>query len=132
LAYKNARRLMPLRVSLAAVALLGFYAKRGNHGLAAAWVADSAGGAMYEIFRCLVLALMLPRWPEARIAIVFLIATCALEFLQLWHPPPLECLRSFSLGHAILGSHFDWLDFPYYFAGSAAGWLWLRALTRWR
>ena len=132
MAHKNSRRVALLMVSVVVVALLGFYAKRGYHGPAAAWVADSVGGAVYEIFWCLVLALALPYWRASRIAVVVLIVTCALEFLQLWHPPVLEWMRSFFLGHAILGSYFDWLDFPYYFAGSAAGWLWLRAITRWR
>ena len=125
----NLRRIAPIVVSLAIVAPLGFYVKRGYHGPASEWVHDSLGGAVYEIFWCLMLALMLPRWRRARIAIVVLIGTCMLEFLQLWHPPLLEWLRSFFIGHAILGSYFDWFDFPYYFAGSAAGWLWLRAIT---
>jgi hypothetical protein len=54
--------------------------------------------------------------------------TCALEFLQLWHPPLLESLRSNFIGRTILGSYFDWSDFTYYFAGSALGYLWLRLM----
>jgi hypothetical protein len=117
-----------LLASLAVIAPLGFYSKRGYHGPAAEWVHDSLGGLIYEIFWCLVLALALPRWRASRVALTVLIATCALEFLQLWHPPLLEWLRSFFIGHAILGSYFDWWDFPYYFAGSALGWAWLRVL----
>ena len=69
-------------------------------------------------------------WKAARIALAVLIATCILEFLQLWHPPLLEWLRSFFIGRTILGSYFDWSDFPYYFIGSALGWLWLRVIGR--
>ena len=125
----NSRRIGLLLASLAIVAPLGYYMKRGYHGPYAEWVHDSLGGVCYEIFWCLVLALVLPRWKASRIAGVVLIATCTLEFLQLWHPPFLEWLRSFFLGRTILGSYFDWSDFPYYFIGSAIGWLWLSAIT---
>jgi hypothetical protein len=50
--------------------------------------------------------------------------------MQLWHPPWLEWMRGYFLGRTILGSTFDWWDFPYYFAGSALGWLWLRIVNR--
>jgi hypothetical protein len=122
------RRALLLAASLVLIAPLGYYAKRGYHGPAAAWVHDSFGGTLYEVFWCLLLALVLPRWTPRRIAVTVLIATCVLEFLQLWHPPLLEWLRSFFLGRTILGSYFDWSDFPYYFLGSALGWLWLRAI----
>jgi hypothetical protein len=119
------RRILPLLLSLAIVVPAGYYGKR-YRGPGAHWVNDSLGGVFYEILWCLVLAILLPRWKPARIATVVLIATCILEFLQLWHPPLLEWLRSFFLGRTILGSYFDWTDFPYYFAGSALGWAWLR------
>jgi hypothetical protein len=130
LTLKALRRIAPLAASLALVTPLGFYAKRGYHGPGAAWVHDSLGGVLYEIFWCLVVAILIPRWSAGRIAIAVLTATCALEFLQLWHPPLLEWMRSCFVGHLVLGSYFDWSDFLYYFAGTAAGWLWLRAITR--
>ena|ERR1051326_311914 len=123
------RRIALLLLSLVTAAALGYYTKRAYHGPAADWVHDSLGGVFYGIFWCLLLALALPRAKPAPIAACVLTATCILEFLQLWHPPFLEWLRGFFLGRTILGSYFDWLDFPYYFAGSAIGWLWLRALT---
>jgi hypothetical protein len=125
--FHRLRRSIPGLISIAFVALAGFYGKRyqgpGHH-----WVNDSLGGVFYEILWCLVAGLLLPCLKAARIAVAVLIATCILEFLQLWHPPFLEWLRSFFIGRTILGSYFDWLDFPYYFAGSALGWLWLRAI----
>jgi hypothetical protein len=120
------RRVLPLLLSIAIVVPVGFYGKRLYHGPAAHWVNDSLGGVFYEVLWCLVLALFLPRWKAVHIALAVLIATCILEFLQLWHPPLLEWLRSFFIGRTILGSYFDWSDFPYYFIGSALGWLWLR------
>jgi hypothetical protein len=110
--------------SLAVVLPAGFYTKF-YRGPAAHWVNDSLDGVLYEIFWCLVWALLLPRAKLFRIALCVLIATCGLEFLQLWHPPFLEMLRSHFLGAAILGTTFDWLDFPHYIAGCSIGWLWL-------
>src|ERR1044072_3119183 len=87
------RRAALLLVSLAVLTPVAFYSKRGYHGPAAAWVHDSLGGLFYEIFWCLVIALVRPRWSPARVALTVLSATCALEFLQLWHPAPLACPR---------------------------------------
>ena len=115
-------------VSLVVIVPLGLYTKHGYHGPGADWVHDSVGGVLYEIFWCLALAIVLPRWKASRIAAMVLIATCILEFLQLWHPPLLELARSSFVGRTILGSSFDWGDFPYYFIGSAIGWAWLRAI----
>jgi len=117
-------------IALVFAALLGLYLKRFYRGPAEHWVHDSVGGVFYEIFWCLVLAILLPRLKKEKVAIVVLIATCILEFLQLWHPPSLEYLRSFFIGRTILGSYFDWWDFPYYFIGTALGYALLRALDR--
>jgi hypothetical protein len=119
-----------LWTSLIVTAALGLYAKRGYHGPAATWVHDSLGGVFYEIFWCIAVALTVRRWRASRIALGVLIATCILEFLQAWHPPLLQLARSNFVGRTILGSYFDWNDFPYYFAGTAIGWAWLRASGR--
>jgi hypothetical protein len=37
-----------------------------------------------------------------------LVATCLLEFLQLWHPPLLEAVRSTFIGRTVLGTSFTW------------------------
>jgi len=115
-------------VSLAAIVPIGFYSKLGYHGPASGWVHNSLGGVFYVILWCLVFSFCLPAVRTSRIVIGVLAATCGLEFLQAWHPPLLEFLRSFFLGRTILGSSFDWFDFPYYFIGAGIGWVWLRAL----
>jgi hypothetical protein len=124
------REFLLTAASIALILPIGLYAKRGYHGPAAAWVRDSAGGVFYVIFWCLVVALLLPRVSAARIAAAVLAATCILEFLQAWHPPLLEAARANFIGRTILGSYFDWSDFPYYFVGAAIGWAWLRAIGR--
>ncbi|ODS34777.1 MAG: hypothetical protein SCARUB_00037 [Candidatus Scalindua rubra] len=40
--------------------------------------------------------------------------TCFLEFLQLWHPPFLESIRSTFIGSVLIGTTFTWWDFPHY------------------
>jgi hypothetical protein len=124
------RRVARLLVALAVIVPLGFYLKLGYRGPFAPWVHDSFGGVLYVIFWCLAVALVLPRVAPSRIATSVLAATCAVEFSQRWHPPFLEWLRSFLIGRTILGTFFDWSDFPYYFVGAALGWLWLRATAR--
>ncbi len=114
--------------SLALVVPLGF-ATKFYKGPGAHWANDSLAGLWYEVFWCLAWFLVRPRWAAARIATGVLAATCALEFLQLWHPRWLEFLRNYFIGAAVLGTSFDWSDFVYYFAGSALGWLWLRWLA---
>jgi hypothetical protein len=122
-------RRVVLLISLAVIAPLGFYAKRGYSGPAAHWVHDGLGGVFYEIFWCLAVAPAVPRARPVTIAAWVFAATCALEFLQLWHPAPLEWMRGFFLGRTILGSFFDWWDFLHYLIGSILGWFWLRAIA---
>lgn len=115
--------------SIVVIVPVGFYSKY-YRGPAAHWVNDSFAGVFYEIFWCLLFSLALPRTEPRKLAVGVLAGTCVIEFLQLWHPPFLEALRRTFIGVSILGTTFDWSDFPYYFAGSGIGWLWLRALRR--
>ena len=121
----------PLRkwtlVSLIIIVPIGFYSKF-YRGPAAAWVNDSLGGVFYEIFWCLLILLFLPKVKPWIIALCVLVVTCILEFMQLWHPPFLEILRSNFMGRTLLGTTFTWTDFPYYFLGSGIGWLWIKHL----
>jgi hypothetical protein len=114
-------------LSLAVIVPIGFYSKL-YRGPGARWANDSLGGVFYVVFWCLVFSWFRPRWPPVRIAAIVLAATCGLEFLQLYHPPLLELLRSTFLGATILGTTFEWSDFPYYFLGAALGWIWLKQL----
>jgi hypothetical protein len=114
-------------ISLLIVVPLGFYSKF-YAGPAAQWVNDSLSGVWYEIFWCLLVFLFLPEGKAWLIATVVLLATCALEWLQLWHPPFLEYLRSSFIGRTVLGTSFAWSDFPYYVLGCWIGWLWMRWL----
>lgn len=124
---EHSRRIRTV-ISLTILIPLGFYTK-SYKGCLAEWINASSGGAFYEIFWCLLVFLFSEIRPSI-IALSVLIATCCLEFLQLWHTPVLEWLRSFFIGRTILGTTFDWWDFPYYFIGSGIGWLWMILLYR--
>jgi hypothetical protein len=114
-------------LSLMVIVPLGFSTKF-YQGPAAPWINDSLSGVFYEVFWCLLIFLFLPQARPGIIALAVLVLTCFLEFLQLWHRPFLEYLRSFFVGRTILGTTFAWTDFPYYFLGSGIGWFWLRQL----
>ena len=59
----------------------------------------------------------LATWIAAGVVLV----TCGLEFLQLWHPPWLQAIRSTFLGASLLGTSFSWWDFPAYVVGAGVG-----------
>lgn len=113
--------------ALAVVTPLGFLTKFYT-GPGATWVADHAGGFLYVVFWIAAVLALFPHLSGRAVAAAVAIATCALEFAQLWHPPVLEAVRATFLGHALLGSTFAWSDFPYYFAGALLGY----ALSRGR
>lgn len=107
------------RVYVAVILLLatpaGFAAKLykgpGHHRLN-----DYGAGVLYEIFWILVVFFVWPQRARAtRIAVWVLAATCVLEVMQLWHPTLLEHIRATFLGATVLGTTFDWWDFPHYF-----------------
>lgn len=99
-------------------------------GPGADWANNSLGGVFYVIFWQLVVLFCLPQASIRRIALGVFLATCGLEFLQLWHPPFLETLRANFFARTVLGSSFAWSDFPYYAIGGILGWASLRRLTR--
>jgi len=116
-------------ISILIIVPLGIYSKFYS-GQAARWVNDSLGGVLYVIFWCLFAFLFLSNTKPWKIAAVVFAITCFLEFLQLWHPPLLEFLRSNFIGRTILGTSFTWSDFPYYLVGGGIGWLWMKSLQK--
>jgi hypothetical protein len=103
-----------------------FYSGPG-HG----WFNNYGAGLLYEIFWILLASLFFPSKHSANVIPVYVFAmTSILEFLQLWHPPFLEMIRSSFLGSALLGTTFVWWDFPHYILGCLIGWIWLRFVLR--
>jgi hypothetical protein len=117
-------------ISLLAIVPVGLAAKF-YRGWGRDWINDSSGGIFYVIFWCLLFFSLFPsRRNLWLIPLLVFFATCGVEFLQLWHPPLLEAMRSTLLGRLILGTTFVWGDFIYYAIGSVLGWLWLRSLWK--
>jgi len=95
------------------------------------WFNNYGAGLLYEIFWILVFFFIFPGKKSAHhIPVWVFVITSALEFLQLFHPPVLEKIRSCFLGKALIGTTFVWWDFPHYAAGCIIGWLYLRQLIR--
>ncbi|NEQ21581.1 MAG: DUF2809 domain-containing protein [Microcoleus sp. SIO2G3] len=117
-----------LLISIIVIVPLG-YAVR-FHGPAPEWLNDSLGSIAYEIFWILLVALLFPQASPLWTAVGVCLATCALEFLQLWQSPLLQTMRATLPGRLILGNAFTWSDFPSYFIGSVLGWLWMRSCFR--
>ena len=73
-------------------------------------------------------------WPRKkniiRIPVAVFIATCILEFLQLWKPEFLQIFRATLIGAALIGTDFVWLQFPYYLLGTVLSALLLAILAR--
>ena len=88
------------------------------------------GGFFYEIFWILLFVLFFSRAKAFTVALTVFAATCGIEFLQLWHPPFLELLRSNFIGRTVLGNSFTWYDFPWYLAGSFAGCLLAKGIKK--
>jgi hypothetical protein len=114
---------------LIVVVPVGFFTKFYD-GPAKAWVNDSLGGLLYEVFWCLVAYFFFPKTKPIVNAVSVFIVTCLLEILQLWHPAFLEILRGNFIGRTILGNSFNWFDFPYYFIGSAMGYFLLIVISK--
>lgn len=115
-----------LLISIALVVPLG-YIVRFYHGGQNEW-SDFGGSVAYEIFWIMLVIVCLPRSSLLWTAIAVCLATCAIEFLQLWKPPLLQMIRATLPGRIILGNTFNWSDFPSYFVGSFLGWAWVRSL----
>jgi len=113
---------------LAVVTPLGLLSKFYS-GPGSTWVASQAGGFLYVVFWVFVVLALFPRLSRLSVTLAVAIATSVLEFVQLWHPPFLERIRSSFIGHAVLGSTFAWSDFPYYAVGALAAYAVARTIA---
>jgi len=120
---------MVLLTSMGILVPLGYWVRFAQTG-EWAWLSDALGSVAYEIFWILLILVCLPQVSIASVAIGVCLATCVLEFLQLWQPAFLQALRSTLPGRLILGSTFTWTDFPAYWVGSYIGYAWATFLLR--
>ena len=117
---------------LLAVTPLGLGLKFCYHGPCATWAHDYVAGVLYEVFWVALLCLAASRLSSAMASMGVFVGTCLLEVLQLWHPRWLEACRRTLLGAMILGTSFDWFDFPHYVLGAGLGYLLVRWARGWR
>ncbi|NOX48375.1 MAG: DUF2809 domain-containing protein [Chlorobi bacterium] len=108
---------------------IGFYTKV-YPGPAHTWVNNSLGGFFYVVFWMLLVFFLFPKTKPLNIAIWVFLLTCAIEFLQLWHPSLLESIRGNFIGRTILGNSFNIGDFPYFLMGSLVGYYILKGLHK--
>ena len=109
------------------ITILGFGSKMYS-GIYSDWFNNSLAGLFYETFWCLVVLFINPRLKAIKIALWVFILTSVLEFLQRWHPPFLQIIRSTFIGAALIGTSFNWFDFPYYIAGCIIGFILMKYL----
>ncbi|HEY9635378.1 MAG TPA: DUF2809 domain-containing protein [Coleofasciculaceae cyanobacterium] len=118
-----------LLISILIIVPLGYIVR--FYGAAPEWLNDLFGSVAYEIFWILLVALLFPQASPLQTAVGVCLATCIIEFLQLWHPRFLEAMRATLPGRLVLGNNFAWSDFLSYFIGSFLGWVWMRSLRQW-
>lgn len=92
------------------------------------WLNNYSGGIFYEIFWILLVILINPKIKPSIATIWVFMITVLLEFMQLWHPPFLEAIRATLIGRLLIGTTFDWWDFPHYMLGCTITWLGLKTL----
>ena len=117
--FRSIQRYRWTLLSIVIIVPLGFYTKIYN-GPASGWVNNSLGGVLYVIFWSLLFSIAFERVRLWKIAALVFLATCFLEFLQLWHPSFLESIRSTFIGVTLLGNSFSWLDLAHYGIGFIA------------
>jgi Protein of unknown function (DUF2809) len=125
---RHFRYRLALLLSAIASVILG-YAMR-FHGPGPEWFNDGFGSVAYEIFWIVLVLFCFPKVPPLWGAIGVLVATCALEVLQLWKAPFLASMRATLPGRLILGTTFNWGDFPAYSVGCSFGYGWTVWLNR--
>lgn len=91
-------------------------------GTAVDGLANHAGGFLYVLAWIFFILMLFPRFAPLKVCVAVLLITCALEVLQLWHPPILEAVRGNLFGQILIGTTFAWSDFPSYGIGAFVGW----------
>ena len=105
-----------LLVSLVGVIALGL-ASRKFPWLFPAIFGKYPGDALWALMVFAGLAFLEPRASTARLAVLALAISCAVELSQLYQAPWLNAIRGTTIGHLVLGSTFSWSDIVAYAVG---------------
>ena len=84
-------------------------------------IQNQLGGTFYVLAWMYFVLCIRPNWHPVLVGVIVFFFTCLVEFNQLWDPAWLESVRQEWLGHLVLGSTFDWMDFPAYLLGLLIG-----------
>jgi Protein of unknown function (DUF2809) len=115
-------------INILTIVPLGYIVRFGH--ILPEFISDAGGSIAYEIFWILSIVTIFPR-ANIRITVISVcLATCSIEFLQLYQPPWLQAIRATLPGRLVLGTTFSWQDFPPYFVGCALGLLLVGYLDR--
>ena len=79
------------------------------------------GDALWALMVFVGLAFVKPEASAARLSVLALAISCAIEFSQLYQSPWLNAVRSTTIGHLVLGSAFSWFDIAAYAVGVLVG-----------
>ncbi|MCP5023168.1 MAG: DUF2809 domain-containing protein [bacterium] len=115
-------------ISLFATLAIGV-ATQFVEGASLEWIARHLGGTFYVLLWIFLTLTAFPKWRAPVVCAAALFATILVECAQLSHPAWLEAIRSTRPGRLLLGSDYDWMDFPYYGLGYLVGLVWTRCLT---
>lgn len=113
-------------IALILIVIIGLGTK-AYAGYGQAWVNNFFGDVLYEMAWIWFVSAVRPRWSVSRIAIATFFVTSLIEFSQLVPFP--SAWKAQLWWRLLLGTHFTWLDFPYYAAGcllGAVSLIWLR------
>lgn len=85
------------------------------------FIGTYAGDTLWALAVSLGFSIVFIRTSGRTIFIISLLFSFAIEFLQLYHSPWIDTLRSYKIGALILGSGFLWSDLVCYTVGVALG-----------
>ncbi len=94
---------------------------RSGHLPLSPFLSKYGGDALWALMVFAGLGWIFTRVSTAMLALAGLLLAWGVEFSQLWHPPWLDAIRAHRLGHLVLGTTFNWPDFPAYVVGIAIG-----------
>ena len=97
-------------------------------------VSKYGGDALWALMVFFGLGFVFVRGSTLRVGVCAVCFAWSVEFLQLYHAPWIDRIRSARLGHLVLGSVFNGPDLMAYVVGIGVGvvveWGWLRRLGR--
>jgi len=105
-----------IAVLLAITILAGLASRRFRTPIA--WsVQKEFGDVLWAVAAYWGVAIIRPNWPRVWVAVLSFALACASEASQLNHAHWIQSLRSWPIGHLLLGSGFSWLDMAMYLVG---------------